>query len=227
MNVINKSPKTLTDVFESESSTQNISPDQLVVLQGILESIPDGILIVSDTGKIIRSNRLGRRLCEQLIDRPTPLDSAPKLIWRLCKALLDSQETSVNDPSVNDPIDSVDDLSVDDPIDYALIEEDIQTTHGVTIRVRVQFCNHDSVDARILIILEDRFQTAHARAIAEGRRYGLTNREAEVWQYRCIGCTYKDISKKLFITVDTVKKHVKSIYAKRETFQLMHNSEEI
>lgn len=221
MNVINKSPKTLTDLFESESSTQNIANDQLAILQGILESIPDGILIISDTGKIIRSNRLGQHLCEQLIDRPTPLDSAPKLIWRLCEALLDSQETSVDDP-----IDSVDDLSVDDPINYALVEEDIQTTHGVTIRVRVQFCNHDSVDARILIILEDRFQAAHAKAIAEGRRYGLTNREAEVWQYRCIGCTYKDISKKLFITVDTVKKHVKSIYAKRETFQHMHNSEE-
>jgi DNA-binding CsgD family transcriptional regulator len=204
MNVKTQSLKTLDSAFELNSSGQAQFDAQVLLLQGILEGMPDGILIVSEHGRILQSNYLGRRLCEQLIERPTPIDAVPKAIHRLCEALLDSLETFAGDA-----------------MPYFLIEEDVQTKDGITIRVRVRWFSQDSSDFRILVVLEDRFQTARVRAIAEGQRYGLTEREAEVWQYRCIGYTYKQISEQLFITVDTVKKHVKSIYAKRETFQLM------
>ncbi|MEB3212302.1 MAG: helix-turn-helix transcriptional regulator [Leptolyngbyaceae bacterium] len=207
MNVITKSPKTVDDVFEPNSIT-GVSTHSFPFIQEILDRLPDGILIVSDTGKILHSNRLGRHLCDQLIDRPTSIDSTPKPVWQLCQTLLESQQSLR-----------------DDSRDQFLIEEDIQTTHGRNIRARVQFLNQDSADLSMLVVLEDRFQAAHARAIAEGYQYGLTSRESEVWKYRCIGCTYKDISQKLFITVDTVKKHVKSIHSKRETFQLLKHAD--
>ncbi len=205
MNVKTQPLKTLDSAFELHSTAQVQSDAQVRLLQGILEGMPDGILIVSEHGRILQSNYLGRRLCEQLIDKPTPVDAVPKAIHRLCEALLDSLETFANGAMPN-----------------FLIEEDVQTKDSVAIRVRVRWLSQDPDDLRIIVVLENRFQTAQVRAIAEGQRYGLTEREAEVWQYRCIGYTYKQISEHLFITVDTVKKHIKSIYAKRETFQLMN-----
>jgi DNA-binding CsgD family transcriptional regulator len=175
-------------------------------LQRILDYLPDGVLVVSVNGKILRINHLGRQLCDQLIERPTSIDSVPNPIWTLCKDLLKSQQC----------------LDCHFP-NQLLIEEDIKITHSSSIRTRVQFLDQRSTDLTMLVILEDRIQAAGSRAIAESYRYGLTNRESEIWKYRCIGWTYKDISQKLFITVDTVKKHVKSIYAKREALQLMQD----
>ena len=208
MNATTQTKKPLDVAFEQANLAHVQPDDQVLLLQGILEGMPDGILIISNTGRLIQSNRLGRYLCKQLIDRSTPADSLPKSIWRSCEALLDSRETFT-----------------ENRINTFLIEEDVQAKGTSAIRVRVQWFSQDPKDLRILIVLEDRFQTARNRAIAEGQRYGLTNREAEVWQYRCIGRTYKQISQKLFITVDTVKKHVKSIHAKRESVHIFNEEE--
>lgn len=53
----------------------------------------------------------------------------------------------------------------------------------------------------------------------ECAKYGLTPREAEVWILRQQKKSYKQIASELFITVDTVKKHFKSIFAKRELYE--------
>jgi len=209
MNVITQSPSTLNVAFESKKSVKAQPHEQFVLLQGILESLPDGILIVSENGNLLQSNRLGRHLCEQILGTPMAANSVPDTIWRLCEALLDSRET------FSEAFYS-----------HFQIEDDIQQKDTLTIRVRVQWLNQDPDDSRLLVVLEDRLQAALNRAIAESRRYGLTDREFEVWKHRSIGCTYKQISQKLFITVDTVKKHVKNIHAKRETFQIFNEEEE-
>lgn len=210
MNVLTQSPQTLGDDSERHQSVAVSSSERLDLLQAILEGMPDGILIVSDDGKLIQSNTLGRCLCGKLIDRPTPVDAVPYLIWRLCTALLDSRETFADDP---------------ERMKRFMIEEDISTNEGAMVRTRVQWFDQDTNDSRILVVLEDRYQVARNRAIAEGQRYGLTDRESEIWLYRCIGHTYKQIASQLFITVDTVKKHVKSINAKRETFRYFSDVE--
>ena len=68
----------------------------------------------------------------------------------------------------------------------------------------------------LLIVLEDRKETVRRAAIAEIRKFKLTPREAEVWLWRRTGLSYTEIATKLFVTIDTVKKHLKSIYAKRD-----------
>lgn len=47
------------------------------------------------------------------------------------------------------------------------------------------------------------------------RQYGLTEREAEVWRLRQQDKTYEEIAQDLFITVNTVKRHLKRVYAQR------------
>lgn len=51
---------------------------------------------------------------------------------------------------------------------------------------------------------------------SEQKNYGLTAREIEVLNYISLGTPNKEISEQLFISLETVKSHVKNIYKKLE-----------
>jgi uncharacterized caspase-like protein/DNA-binding CsgD family transcriptional regulator/energy-coupling factor transporter ATP-binding protein EcfA2 len=53
----------------------------------------------------------------------------------------------------------------------------------------------------------------------ECKKYGLTAREAEIWILRRQNKSYKQIASELYIALDTVKKHMKSIHAKRSLYE--------
>ena len=59
-------------------------------------------------------------------------------------------------------------------------------------------------------------QLARVQSNDDNKRYSLTPREANVWQLRQQGATYQEIAQELVISVNTVKKHLKSILAKRQ-----------
>ena len=47
------------------------------------------------------------------------------------------------------------------------------------------------------------------------KRYGLTKRETEVWRLQRGGLSYQQIAKKLFISLNTVKRHLQSVHGKQ------------
>ena len=49
--------------------------------------------------------------------------------------------------------------------------------------------------------------------------YGLTEREGEVWMLRLQDYSYQEIADKLYLSINTVKKHMKTILAKQEQCQ--------
>lgn len=59
-------------------------------------------------------------------------------------------------------------------------------------------------------------------AIAQAEHYGLTSREAEVWLLRQANYSCREIAAELYISLNTVKKHMKNIHAKRE--KVLHPS---
>nr|WP_242028403.1 helix-turn-helix transcriptional regulator [Pseudanabaena sp. FACHB-2040] len=69
--------------------------------------------------------------------------------------------------------------------------------------------------SHIVVTLEDLTEVAHQRALFDAFRYRLTPREAEVWELYLQGFSYRQIGKALFITINTVKRHMKSIHVKR------------
>ncbi|MEO0869206.1 MAG: helix-turn-helix transcriptional regulator [Cyanobacteria bacterium J06642_11] len=129
-------------------------------------------------------------------------------LWRCCKALLESRE-------------GASDLF---PDDYTIVLEDEISTANGTIHARVQWFDWNNAAYQatdcFLITLEDKQQSLTAMASQEAQRYGLTSRETDVWQLKRMGYSYKEISKKLFISENTVKKHLKNIYAKKELVSL-------
>ena len=66
----------------------------------------------------------------------------------------------------------------------------------------------------ILVTIEDLTQIAHHRSVCDAYRYGLTIREAEVWELYLQGLSYREVSQELVIALNTVKKHMKGIFRK-------------
>lgn len=164
-------------------------------LQAIVESYPDGILIVNDSGLVVAANQSARQICKYLEPDRSPESQVPPSIWRICRALLENRDELGDLPIVID--DRIDLL----PVGY--------------VRVRARWFIADATHPCIIVAMEDTLKNARSLVTAEKRRYGLTEREMEVQSLRKAECTYECIAKQLHITVNTVKKHIKNINLKR------------
>jgi len=179
---------------------QSVEPSfsQVQLLQAVIEGFMDGILIVTLKGEILQANSRARELCN-------PLSSSgqmPSPIWQVCEALIEGQKLFPG---------------------QRIMPEVEGMIGGVNLRIRVRWLNQNLDDQEnsspefscLIITLEDRQQTLNNLAIADTQKYNLTTREAEIWQMRLQGHSYQAIASELYITQNTVKKHVKNILAKR------------
>jgi len=167
------------------------------LLQAIIEGFVDGVLILTEQGKWVHANKRARRIFQQFSSEQLERKSVPLPIWRICESLLDSRELF--------------------PEQRMIIEAEVDTHHADPLRVRVRWLQLDTNDSPYLLVtLEDRNQSTNNTAIAEAQKYNLTPREAEVWSLRRDNYSYKEIAAQLYITTNTVKKHLKNIYAKQQ-----------
>lgn len=179
--------------------TKSFAQDS-TLLQGVLEGITDGILILSDRGECIYQNYYAHCICQQLNqhnnqDHPV-VSTVPEAIWQTCKALIESRE-----------------LYADQPV---VMEAEIASTRSHTYRIRVRWLTLDDLKHPYLaVLLEDRQQSSQNRALAEAVLYDLSPRQTEVWLLRRAGFTYQQIAIELYITLNTVKRHLKDIRAKQ------------
>ncbi len=175
----------------------SISREQFQLLQAIIEGFVDGILILTERGEWVHANGCARRICDQPQIERTSAHTVKWEIWRVCQSLLDSHQLF--------------------PKENILIESEIDL-ENVTYRIRARWLELAcTAEHRLLLVtLEDQQQSCQNIAIADAKKYGLTAREAEVWLLRRANYSYKDIAAKLYITLNTVKKHMKNIHAKQQ-----------
>lgn len=102
--------------------------------------------------------------------------------------------------------------------DHALVlSQELMDSNGQSLHVRVQWLDWPATeDSYLVVLLDDPTQAAEATARLEALRYNLTPREREVWVLRQANQSYEAIAQALYISVNTVKRHLKSIYAKRK-----------
>ncbi|MBW4486184.1 MAG: LuxR family transcriptional regulator [Trichocoleus desertorum ATA4-8-CV12] len=166
------------------------------LLQEAIECFMDGILLLTPTGDWVHGNYYARQVCGQLTQSLAQLQRVPQQIWRVCEVLVKNQQRSSSN---------------------SVVESEITTPNFNTIRVRASWLSAENSESPFLLVtLEDRHQSMHNKAIAEVQQYRLTPREAEVWLLYQDNYSYKKIATKLYITVNTVKRHMKSIHAKRK-----------
>lgn len=162
-------------------------------LQVVLDTLVDGILVLTTDQEVLYSNRIATSICAQLVSHQTR--HLPEPIQQVCAALTDSRS-----------------LYVDRPV---VIELEVKTPE-TTFRIRAQWLKLE-VTGRpcILIRLQDQKLSLQGLAIAESQQWSLTSREREVWLLRRAGLTRKEIGSQLYITENTVQKHLKNIQLKR------------
>ncbi|WP_190791754.1 LuxR C-terminal-related transcriptional regulator [Leptolyngbya sp. FACHB-711] len=182
----------------------------LSLLQSILECLGDGILIATDQGEVLHANRYAQQLCCRIGSYVGSTLTLHPAIWRICQALI-KERNFISDCSEEETASQR----------TVILDEELHVNESL-IRVRVRWLDLQEVTRPCLLItLEDQYESARYRAIAEALKYGLTNRETEVWLLKRIGCTYKQIAAQLHIAEDTVKKHIKNIYARREAIECL------
>ncbi len=175
---------------------------QPLLFQGIIEGLVDGILILTRRGERVHDNEAARQICRQLMPDAAHPTALPDEIRHLYKTLIESVELF--------------------PAQKTVLEDEIVFDSSVAFRLRVQWLKlMEAEPPLILVTLEDCRRSQQSKLFSDAQKYGLTPRETEIWQLYRSNQTYKQIGAKLFVTINTVKKHMKSIHAKRKSLCLV------
>ena len=158
-----------------------------VLLEAVLEAFTDGVMLLTAEGRLLHINQCAIQLCRHLQPDFTSTYEVPKSIWRICKSLIESRTLFPNQTFV--------------------IEDEILNSKNNPVRIRVQWMDLEVTNQPYLLVtLEDLNQSTAISAILEAQKFGLTQREHEVWQLRKAKYNYEEIASKLYISVNTVKK---------------------
>ncbi|HEY9877976.1 MAG TPA: LuxR C-terminal-related transcriptional regulator [Leptolyngbyaceae cyanobacterium] len=174
-------------------ASKAVAEASISLVSAVLEGFYDGILLLTTQAECLHVNQRGRQLCRRL----NPEKAVPPEVWFLCERLIEGRNLL--------------------PEQNFVISDVITTAEGSSISLRVQWIFLDGRgEACLLVRLEDQTQMARISALLESNQYNLTARETEVWLLRKANYSYEEIAKQLFIAINTVKRHLKSIYAKRK-----------
>lgn len=186
--------KTLTK--EAIKTEKSRDLEQPYFLQEILENFEDGILILTETGELVHGNASAYNICNQINQCNLNSNCVPSVIWDLCQSLINNQMYSNN---------------------LNILSEDITIDRTLILRLRIRRFNLElSEQPYLLVTIENRYESVKKVALCEASKYNLTRREAEIWSLYLAQLSYKQIADKLYITVNTVKKHLKNIRAKKQ-----------
>ncbi|MGD1854188.1 MAG: helix-turn-helix transcriptional regulator [Leptolyngbyaceae cyanobacterium] len=162
-----------------------------------------GFILLDTAGNILRSTTKANEFCALLHrDSPGHLFGAVD-----SQAGLPTQITAL----ANFLMESVEDF----PEHTLQLYDTVFIPGGIRLHLMVKWIELvDQPQQCMLVTLEDLTQIAHHRAQSDSYRYGLTTRETEVWELYLQGFSYREVSEKLMIAHNTVKKHMKGIFSK-------------
>ncbi|MBT9316483.1 helix-turn-helix transcriptional regulator [Leptothoe spongobia] len=166
----------------------------------------EGLLLLDEAGQLIQSNPKARELCR--IFQPGFKSHPSEQLSHCAEVTLPSQLTRHYESLLASQLKL--------PEQPFRLSEEIFLDTGVRIKLNVErvfLGRHCS--PYLLVRLEDMTQTAQQQACWDAHRYRLTQREHEVWTLHLQGLSYQKMSDRLFISRDTVSKHMKSVYSKR------------
>jgi DNA-binding CsgD family transcriptional regulator len=165
-------------------------------LQGALDNVMGGILILTDQQELVYVNEFARRVLRQLNVDEVSANNIPQEIGHICQSLIHSRSLF--------------------PDQHWLMESEIFASDSTALHIRARWLQVDNLNhPYLLLTLEDRYQARKNIAAEEAQKYGLTAREKEVWLLLRANYTYKQIAQELSISPNTVKKHIRSIHMKQ------------
>ncbi|MGF1570364.1 MAG: helix-turn-helix transcriptional regulator [Nodosilinea sp.] len=196
--VTTRSSTTFKPSLQSALSASKEFPAAIDVslLNAVLEGFADGVLILTEDGTCLHSNQEGKAFCRDLGAPSQRIPTVPECLWSMCNHLLESRNLF--------------------PENSLVLTQGFTCPAGHQIRARVQWLDFPTSPAPyLLVLLENQTRSARSSALLESIQYNLTPREKDVWVLRRASYSYEAIAHELYITLNTVKRHLKSIHAKR------------
>jgi ATP/maltotriose-dependent transcriptional regulator MalT len=197
--------KTSTAVEEKQEINTVTNPLFNSPWMALAESLREGVMVISRHVKPIYMNQQAQEINQKLSVGDRHLTILPLEISEICYRLIrygaNYQQTIVTE---------------------------CLNAEQQTIRIRASWVNLGTTDPnlpasetqQILIFLENRCQILQEDLQFEQQKYQLTDREIEIWSLLRQEYSDQDIAEKLHISLNTVKTHVKNIYAKKRWHQL-------
>ncbi|MGI0487591.1 LuxR C-terminal-related transcriptional regulator [Pantanalinema rosaneae CENA516] len=200
-----------------EPSTSSDIPDVNLLWKQLFELLPQGVIVASRYQKPVYWNLKAQYLCQEALNTNFPIAGLPGLVSEVCQQFM--REDSAASTGIT---------------------HEYQTASGRTVRITVRWLELNlgndrpngngrvehlrPVDSNgeapyLLIFLEDRDQVLREELRIQQQKYDLTDREAEIWMLLQQEFTYQEIAKRLQISLNTVKTHVKNVYAKKRSCQ--------
>jgi DNA-binding CsgD family transcriptional regulator len=187
-----------------EKNHDHLLPNLKRLQSTLIESVREGILLISGKLQPIYLNLKAKELAEQLWNGNPQFTQLPPVLSNISHQLFQS-------------------LS---PEDEPLIM-DYQINSEQTIRIRAcQFAYRFDQDERkladeepyILVFLEDRNAARAEELKLEQKKYDLTDRETQILRLILQAYSYQDIAEILQISLNTVKFHIKNIRFKKRNY---------
>ena len=174
-------------------------------LESFLESFSDGVLILSFDGELLHANNSLYKITQgyaSLLAQTTLLNEE---LIHLQRLIVENQACYQQSPG--------------------FVAADVKLTRVTILKLRArQFQVATFPQPLLWFSIEDQQASLTAQALVEAGKYGLSDRESEVWRLRKANCTYLEIAGLLFISINTVKKHLGNINAKIERYECRHAS---
>ncbi len=189
-------------------SAESAPPDDFAIAESLkldtlwsslVESMSEGVLVITRNLRPVYTNLKARNLCQQLNQGEENDASLPAVITEICHRLIRA---------------GLDDLLV----------AEYQGNQGQRVRMRVRWLLTGATSSSptnqercILVLLENCNEALMEDLWIDRQKYDLTDREAEIWMFLRQEYAYQEIADILQISLNTVKTHVKNVYAKRRS----------
>jgi hypothetical protein len=170
----------------------------------LMDSINEGAIAVSHHYKPVYLNTKAREICQQFWDSYYQSGHLPPIVSEVSRELIKRTEFGCR-----------------------AIALDYQVSKEKTIRIcarslTVQHDNECHLNLKnslwIMIFLQDRNAILQEELLIEQQKYNLSDRETQILRLLEQTCTYQDIANTFQISLNTVKFHVKNIYAKKRGY---------
>jgi DNA-binding CsgD family transcriptional regulator len=176
----------------------------------LLDMLPQGVIVLSRQLKPMYCNQKAQVLCQALTGEACFGKNLPLPVSEACYAVTRDQAALGSTLMMECQLSSGHSMRLSAQLmELEIIGEERlrPLAAAATLSTQKEPC--------IVVFLENCSEVMQQEAKIQQRKFDLTDREAEIWMLLRQELTYQEIARTLQISLNTVKTHVKNVYAKR------------